>query len=37
MKLPDATPAKTIARFDNLLAERRNILQSATDVADRLK
>ena len=33
MKLPDAILAKTLARFDSLIAEGRNILASAKDVA----
>ncbi len=33
MKLPDAILAKTLARFDSLIAEGRNILTSAQDVA----
>ncbi len=32
MKLPDAILAKTLARFDSLIAEGRNILNSAEDI-----
>lgn len=32
MKLPDAILAKTLARFDSLIAEGRNILSSAQDI-----
>jgi len=37
MKLPDAILAKTLARFDSLIAEGRNILASAKDVPPGIK